>query len=46
MSINGAFTFILKYHKFRSSHRRCSVRKSVLRNFGKFTGKHMPESLF
>ena len=25
----------------RSSHRRCSVRKSVLRNFTKFTGKHL-----
>ena len=26
---------------FRSSHRRCSVRKGVLRNFAKFTGKHL-----
>ena len=26
---------------FRSSHRRCSVRKGVLRNFSKFTGKHL-----
>ena len=25
----------------RSSHRRCSVRKDVLRNFAKFTGKHL-----
>ena len=25
----------------RSSHRRCSVRKGVLRNFAKFTGKHL-----
>ena len=24
----------------RSSHRRCSLRKGVLRNFAKFTGKH------
>ena len=24
---------------FRSSHRRCPVRKGVLRNFAKFTGK-------
>ena len=29
----------------RSSHRRCSVRKVVLRNF-KFTGKHLCQSLF
>ena len=25
---------------FRKSHRRCSLRKCVLRNFAKFTGKH------
>ena len=25
----------------RSSHRSCSVRKGVLRNFAKFTGKHL-----
>ena len=25
----------------RSSHQRCSVKKSVLRNFKKFTGKHL-----
>ena len=32
--------------KFRSSHQRCSIEKGVLRNFIKFTGKHMCESLF
>ena len=26
---------------FRSSHQRCSVNKGVLRNFAKFTGKHL-----
>ena len=26
---------------FRSSHQRCSVKKGVLRNFAKFTGKHL-----
>ena len=31
---------------YRSSHRRCSVRKIVLRNFAKFTGKHLCQSLF
>ena len=31
---------------FRSSRRRCSVRKSVLRNFTKFTGKHLCQSPF
>ena len=29
----------------RSSHRRCSLRKGVLRNFVKFTGKHLCQSL-
>ena len=31
---------------FRSSHRRCSVRKGVLRNLTKFTGTHLCQSLF
>ena len=35
-----------KVTSVRSSHRRCSVRKSVLRNFAKFTGKHQCQSLF
>ena len=30
----------------RSSHQRCSVRKGVLRNFTKFAGKHLCQSLF
>ena len=29
-----------------SSHQRCSVKKGVLRNFTKFTGKHLCQSLF
>ena len=28
------------------SHRRCSVRKNVLKNFAKFTGKHLCPRLF
>ena len=32
--------------KATSSHQWCSVRKSVLRNFVKFTGKHLCQSLF
>ena len=32
--------------KFRSSHQRCSVKKDVLRNFAKITGKHLCQSLF
>ena len=31
---------------YRSSHQRCSVKKGVLRNFAKFTGKHLCQSLF
>ena len=31
---------------FRSSHWRCSVKKGVLKNFAKSTGKHLRESLF
>ena len=30
----------------RNSHRRFYVRKGVLRNFGKFRGKHLCHSLF
>ena len=30
----------------RSNHRRCSVKKGVLRNSTKFTGKHLCHSLF
>ena len=30
----------------RSSHRRCSVKKSVIRNFAKFTEKHLCQRLF
>ena len=32
--------------KNRSSHYRCSVRKGVLRNFAKFTGKQLCQSIF
>ena len=35
-----------KVIKFRSSYQKCSVRKGVLRNFTKFTGKHQCQSLF
>ena len=40
---------LIKLHKSyigRSSHRRCSVGKGVLRNFTKFTGKHLCQSLY
>ena len=45
--------FLLKYHIHwhsrkspRSSHWKCSTRKGVLKNFGKFTGKDLCQSLF
>ena len=31
---------------FRSNHSRCSVKKGVLKNFSKSTGKHLCQSLF
>ena len=36
----------IKDWKVRSSHQRCSVKKVVLRNFAKFKGKHLCQSLF
>ena len=32
--------------KTRGNHQRCSIRKGVLRNFAKFTGKHLWQVLF
>ena len=34
-----------KFSLFRSNHRRCSVKKGVLKNFANFTGKHLRWSL-
>ena len=31
---------------YRSSHRMCSMKNGVARNFTKFTGKHLRQSLF
>ena len=31
---------------YRSNHLSCSIIKTVLRNFAKFTGKHLCQSLF
>ena len=36
----------VSYPISRSSHRRCSIGKGVLRNFTKFTVKHLCQSLF
>ena len=40
---NVRLTYIIP---IRSSHQRCSVTKGVLRNFTKFSGKHLCQSLF
>ena len=36
----------LRDGKSRSCHKRCSVKKDVLKNFTKLTGKHLCQSLF
>ena len=37
---------ILSWSFYRSNHQRCSMRKGVLRNFAKLTGKHLCQNLF
>ena len=34
-------TVLFFENSYRSSHRRCSVKKGVLKKFAKFTGKHL-----
>ena len=36
----------MSYFVCKSSHQRCSMKKGILRNFTKFTGKHLCQSLF
>ena len=45
---NFYYLYLLKrYNRVvaRSSHQRCSIKKDVLENFAKFTGKHLYRSL-
>ena len=35
-----------RHHLIQKQHQRCSVKENVLRNFTKFTGKHLCQSLF
>ena len=42
--VTSLFTF-LSVILFRSSHQRYSLKKGVFRNFVKFTGKHLSQSL-
>ena len=44
--ISQAVPNFLKHYYFRSSRLRCSVKKGVLRNFTKFTGKHLCQRFF
>ena len=44
-SWHTCFNLKLRFADFRGSHRGCSVRKGVLRNFAKFTRKHLYQSL-
>ena len=39
------FITLIIFISFRSSHRRCSVRKKILRNFANFTEKHLYQGL-
>ena len=41
-----AAVFYIANSKNRSSHWRCSMKKTVLNNFAKFTGKQLCQSLF
>ena len=41
---NGRFT--VSEISFKSSHQRCSIRRTIFRNFAIFTGKHLCWSLF
>ena len=38
--------FSQQHWSVRSSHQRCSIEKSALKNFAKFTGKYLCQSLF
>ena len=45
-----SFTFHMDFSNtiitLKGSHRRCSIEKGVLKNFAKFTGKQLYQSLF
>ena len=37
---------LVKYGDHRNSHQRCSVKTGVVRDFTKFTGKQLCQSIF
>ena len=43
---SDASIFISEKALFRSSHQRCSIKRGVLKNVSKFTGKRLCQSLF
>ena len=43
--LHNGFVFLQETHS-RNSHQRCSVEIGLLKNFTKFTGKHLGQSLF
>ena len=45
MNSRGCF-HVFTFHTKALVFRRCSLEKGVLRNFAKFTGKHLRQSLF
>ena len=40
------FISLFLFSWYRSSHQKCSIKKGVLRNFKKLTGKHLCQSPF
>ena len=38
-------SYNLMFTKFRRNHRRCSIKKGVLKTFAKFTEKHLCHNL-
>ena len=37
---------LIRKYITRSNHQKCSIKKGVIRNFVKFTGKHLCQSIF
>ena len=46
MSFIRDIGMLTSLREYRSSYQRCSVKKGVLRNFAKFTEKHLCQRLF
>ena len=44
--LRNVFLKNLRFHNSRSSHHRCSMKKVLVKNLAKFTGKHLCRSFF